>query len=119
MPPGYGVPAYGPRPGTDDTAMATLVHLLGLFSTFLGPLTIYLVKKDESPFVRRHAAEALNFQITMTIAYVISLILTFFIVGLFVMLAVGAFWLTFSILATFAANRGEDYRYPINIRMVS
>lgn len=120
--PGYGpgpVAGYGPRPGSDDTTMAMLAHVLGLLTSFVGPLILYLVKKDESPFVRRQAAEALNFQITVIIAYIVSFILTFILIGIILFFAVGIAALVLAIMAALAANRGEDYRYPINIRMVS
>ncbi|WP_214414301.1 DUF4870 domain-containing protein [Sphaerisporangium fuscum] len=122
--PGYGprphVPGtYGPRPGSDDTTMAMLAHVLGLFTSFLGPLVMYLVKKDESPYVRDQAAEALNFQITLFIAYAVSTVLAIVIIGFLLMLVVWVGSLILMIMAAVAANRGENYRYPMNIRFVS
>ncbi|GAA1512077.1 hypothetical protein GCM10009677_51310 [Sphaerisporangium rubeum] len=121
--PAYGQPhvpgRYGPRPGTDDTTMAMLAHLLGLLTSFIGPLILYVTKKDESPYVRDQAAEALNFQITLVIAYVVCFVLSFLIIGLilFPVLWIGS--LIIMIMASVAANRGENYRYPLNIRFVS
>ncbi|MFD0659394.1 DUF4870 domain-containing protein [Thermocatellispora tengchongensis] len=99
--------------------MAMIGHLLGLLTWFVGPLVLYLVKKDESPYVRRQTAEALNFQITLLIAYFVSFVLTFVFIGVFLFMIVGVGALILSIMAAVAANRGEDYRYPFNIRMVS
>ncbi|MEV7968386.1 DUF4870 domain-containing protein [Sphaerisporangium sp. NPDC088356] len=110
---------YGPRPGTDDTTLSMLAHLLGLLTSFMGPLILYLVKKDESPYVRDQSAEALNFQLTLFIAYAVCFVLAFFIIGILLMLVVWVGSLIFMIMAAVAANRGENYRYPMNIRFVS
>ncbi|MFI9555303.1 DUF4870 domain-containing protein [Nonomuraea endophytica] len=127
QPPGYGYPAapqphtpgvYGPRPGTDDTTMAMLAHLLGLLVSWIGPLVIYLMKKDESPYVRDQAAEALNFQITMFIGYLVSFVLTIVIIGFLLLPVVWVISLIFHIQAAIATNKGENYRYPISIRMI-
>ncbi|WP_283134807.1 DUF4870 domain-containing protein [Rhizohabitans arisaemae] len=123
----YGAPAssyghvpgaYGPRPGSDDTTMAMVSHLLGLFTSFVGPLVMYIVKKDESPYVRDQAAEALNFQITVAIAAIVSSILMLILIGFLLIFVVSIGALVLSIMAALAANRGENYRYPFNIRMI-
>ena len=134
--PGYGQPGYGapqpgypPQPGYgqqpaasgDDNTFALLTHLLGIVTMFVGALVMYLVKKDTaSPYLRHHLLEALNFQITVTIAYVVSWVLAVVTLGIlsFVPAIVWIFGLVFSILATVAANKGEWYRYPVSIRMV-
>jgi len=97
--------------------MATLVHVLAIFTGFIGPLIIYLVKEDD-PFVRHHSAEALNFSISVTIAYIVSGILIIVLIGLILLPLVWIGALVFQIQAAMAANRGEWYRYPFNIRMV-
>jgi len=99
--------------------MALLAHLLGLFTGFIGPLVIYLIKRDESAYVRHHSAEALNFQITLAIAGVVSFILMLVLIGFLLMLVVAVTGIVFEILAMIAASRGEWYRYPICIRFVS
>ena len=105
--------------GGDDNTLALLAHLLGLFTGFLGPLILYLVKKDESPYVRHHAAEALNFQLTVMIAYVVAFVLILVLIGLLLLPVIFIDSIVLEIVATVAANRGEWYRYPINIRVVS
>ncbi|MEV6030273.1 DUF4870 domain-containing protein [Nonomuraea sp. NPDC052116] len=130
QPPGYGygygapgepyVPGrFGPRPGTDDTTMAMLSHLLGLVVSWVGPMIIYLMKKDESPYVRDQAAEALNFQITMFIGYVISGILTIIFIGLLLLPVVWILSLIFHIQAAMATSKGERYRYPFAVRLIT
>lgn len=118
---GYQAPpgTYGPRPGSDDTTLAMLAHLLGVLTWFVGPLVVYLAKKDESPYVRDQAAEALNFQLTLMIGYVVSWILAFVLIGFILMFVVWIGSIIFMIIAAIAANRGENYRYPMNIRFVS
>ncbi|GIH98556.1 DUF4870 domain-containing protein [Planobispora takensis] len=116
----YGPPGLpGPRPGSDDTTMAMISHLLGLLTGFIGPLVIYMIKKDQSPYVREQAAEALNFQLTLFIAYFVAMVLAFVFIGflLFPVIWIGS--LIFMIMAAVATNRGERYRYPMNIRFVS
>lgn len=103
---------------SDDKTMALLAHLLGIFTGFIGALVIYLVKKDSSPFVERHSREALNFQITVAIAYVVSMILILVIIGVFLLMAVYVANLVFCILATMAASKGQEYRYPFALRLV-
>ncbi|GAA2854464.1 hypothetical protein GCM10010517_12490 [Streptosporangium fragile] len=120
---GYGYQAppgtYGPRPGSDDTTMAMLAHLLGLLTWFVGPLVVYLAKKDDSPYVRDQAAEALNFQLTLMIAYFVSWVLAFVLIGFLLMFVIWLGSIIVMIMAAVAANRGDRYRYPMNIRFVS
>jgi hypothetical protein len=103
---------------TDPKTMAMLAQLLGIFTGFLGPLIIYLINGEKDPFVRHHSAEALNFQITLVIAYVVSFVLMLVLIGFLLFFAIWVVSIVFMIQATIAANRGEWYRYPINIRMV-
>jgi uncharacterized Tic20 family protein len=103
---------------SDSRMMGMLCHLLGLFTCFIGPLIIWLVKKDEDPFVDNQGKEALNFQITVAIAFIVSGLLTFVCVGVFLGAAVGVADLVFCIVAAAKANSGQAYRYPVSIRFV-
>jgi hypothetical protein len=107
-----------PNPG-DERTMAMLAHLLALFASILGPLLIYLLKKDESAFVRHHGAEALNFSISVLIALVASGILTIVLIGIVLLPIVGVAALVFHIMAAVAASKGEWYRYPLSIRFIT
>ncbi|MEV5558670.1 DUF4870 domain-containing protein [Nonomuraea wenchangensis] len=129
-PPGYGygqqppggpyVPGmYGPRPGSDDSTMAMLAHLLGLLASWIGPLIIYLVKRDQSPYVRDQAAEALNFQITMFIGYVVAAVLSVVFIGVLLLPVIWVLSLIFHVQAAMATNKGQRYRYPLSIRMIT
>ncbi len=120
---GMPVPAPGQQVAAssvqDEKTMAMLSQLLGIFTGFLGPLIMYLIAKDDQPFFKHHAAESLNFQLTVLIGYVISFVLMFVLIGFLTFFAIWIAALVLGIMATVAANRGEWYQYPINIRMVS
>jgi uncharacterized Tic20 family protein len=99
--------------------MAVLAQALGIVVGFVGPLIIYLVNGEKDPFVRHHAAEALNFQLTLLIAYLVSFVLMFVLIGFLLIPVLIVLGIVFPIIAAMAASRGEWYRYPISIRMVT
>ena len=113
-------PAPGGEASQDQRTMALLAHILGIFTGFLGSLIIWLVNKDnpEKSFVTDQAKEALNFQITVFIAIVISWILAFVLIGLLLMPLVGIANLVLCIIAGIKANNGESYRYPFALRLI-
>ena len=102
----------------DDRSLAMLAHLLGIFSWFVGALVIWLVKRETSPFVDDQGKEALNFQITVTIANCVAAASMVVGIGCLLLPAVWVINLVFCILAAVAASRGERYRYPITLRLV-
>jgi uncharacterized Tic20 family protein len=98
--------------------------LIGL--NFLGPLIIYLVKKNEDPFVTAHAREALNFNLSVFLYLIVggiaAVVLTLILIGLLlfpVLFAIVIAWIVLTIIAAVKANSGESYRYPLTIRFVS
>lgn len=105
-------------PSKDDCNLAMLAHLLGIFTGFIGALVIWLIKKDQSAFIDDQAKEALNFEITVTLACFVSSILVFILIGIFLMWAVIIANIVFCILAAVAASKGQAYRYPFAIRLV-
>jgi uncharacterized Tic20 family protein len=100
----------------DARMFAMLAHLLAIFTCFVGPLVIWLIKRDEHPFVDEQGKEALNFQITVFIAYFVAGFLP--VVGCFLAPAVWVVNLIFCIMACTTANKGEHYRYPVSIRLI-
>lgn len=122
-PPGYSrvAPGYGPAAlsPSDERTWAMLSHLSGLLLGFLGPLLVMLIQGPKSPFVRDQSVEALNFQLTVLIAAFASFILVFLLVGFLLLPLVIIAAIVFEVVAAVAANRGERYRYPVNLRMVS
>ncbi|GAA1478928.1 DUF4870 domain-containing protein [Nocardioides aestuarii] len=129
----YGAPQQPAPQSADDNTWAMAAHIGALVAAwfafgFLAPLVVMLVKAD-SPYVRRHAVESLNFQISILIYGVVGTIVAFVLaivtlgIGLLVIvpvaIAAGIAILIVIILATMAASRGEDYRYPLTIRFIS
>lgn len=118
----------GTLPEKDEKTMGLLAHILGGITSFLGPLIIWLIKKDESPFVNDQGKEALNFQITVVGAWIAIGILSFIVamaqipaigcVIVLVQLAVGVGQLVLAILGGLAANKGTVYRYPFAVRLI-
>ncbi|HEV7956170.1 MAG: uncharacterized protein JWL94_286 [Microbacteriaceae bacterium] len=117
-PPDPYAQAPGPLSPSDEKLWATLIHIAGIFLGFLSPLIGYLVLKDRGPFIRQHAATALNFQLTMLIAAVIGGVLVLVLIGVFIVFAVTILILVFSIVAAVAAHNGQAYRYPLAIEFV-
>jgi len=114
------VPTGQPQALTDDDRLwGTLSHALSIFVGFLAPLIILLVKGDQSVYVKHHAIESLNFAITVTIAASISAILIIVLIGILLLPIVLIAAFVLQIMAAIAANRGEWYRYPMTLRLIS
>lgn len=104
-------------PTSDEKTMAILSHILCLVAGFIAPLIIYLVKKD-SPYVQAHAKEALNFQLTMILAYIVSAILILVLIGILLIWALIIANLVLIIIATIRASENKLYKYPFTIRFI-
>jgi hypothetical protein len=102
----------------DDRNMCILVHVLGIFTQFVGPLIIWLIKKDQSPVVAKHAVEVINFWITLAIAFFACFILVFIIIGIFLMPLVMIWALVNLILGALAASKGQFRPYPLTLRLL-
>jgi uncharacterized Tic20 family protein len=112
-------------PSKDETNMAMLTHLLALsgyftggFGMVVGPLILWLVKKDTMPFVDDQGKEAVNFNISFMIYMLVSAVLIVVVIGLFLVIILGILHLIFVIMAAVKASSGEAYRYPMTIRFV-
>ena len=111
-------------PDKDELMWSTFAHLgfiAGLvipFGNVIAPLVIWLVFKDRSSYVDYHGKEALNFQITVTLAMIASGILILLLIGIFLLIAVVLLALVFSIMGAIKANNGEYYEYPFTIRFI-
>ncbi len=112
-------------PSAESRQWGMFAHLSALigfvipFGNILGPLIIWQMKKNEMPFVDDQGKEALNFQITVFIAMVVCIILTFVLIGLLLIPIVALAWLVFSIIAGLKANEGVAYRYPVTLRLIT
>jgi len=103
----------------DQRLWATLTHVGGILVSWLVPLIAYLVLRDRGAFVRAHTATALNFQLTLLIAYVVGVITSFILIGFLIIFAAAVLAVIFGIMAAIAANKGEFYTYPMAIKFVS
>lgn len=96
----------------------------GSVGCFVGPLVIWLVKKDTMPFVDDQGKEALNFNITVAIAFLALLLLSIMTLGIGLVIAIPAWiiigiaWLVLTIIASIKANEGVAYRYPFALRLI-
>lgn len=104
----------------EDRTLALITHLSGILLSFIVPLIIWLTNKDRSDksFLVDQAKEALNFQITVIIGYVISAVLAVILIGGVLGLLVWAANLILCILAGIKANEGVAYRYPFALRLI-
>jgi uncharacterized Tic20 family protein len=108
----------------DDKTMGMFCHLAAFagfiipLGSVIGPLVIWLLKKDQSEYVDYHGKESLNFQITMLIALLISFILIFVVIGFFLLIGLAIFNLVIIIIASVKANDGERYQYPFSFRFI-
>jgi uncharacterized Tic20 family protein len=133
MPPGGGPPG-GPPPGgppgqpplsaDQERLWAMLAHLLSfvaayLFLGFVAPLVVLLVFGPRSAYVRAHAVESLNFNLTWLLYGIVAVILALLLIGIPILIALGIAYVVLVIIASVKANNGELYRYPLTIRFVS
>lgn len=99
----------------DSKLFAALAHGLAILVPFLPALVIWLIKKDQDAFIAEHAREAMNFQLTAIIAYIVSLILIIVLIGIVLMVVVAVVALVFTIIALIKAAQGQRYHYPVAI----
>ncbi len=109
----------------DEKNWAVFTHLAALagfvipFGNIIGPLVVWMIKKDEMPFVDHQGKEALNFQITFSIAMTISLILMIIIIGFVTSLVLGIVWLVLVVKAGLSVSEGKVYHYPFTVRFIN
>ncbi|MHC4082924.1 MAG: DUF4870 domain-containing protein [Planctomycetota bacterium] len=109
----------GDEPSGEERNFAVIAHLLGIIISFLGPLIIWLIKKDDSTYVDDQAREALNFQITVFIAEAVCGFLTMIVIGCVLLPIVLIANFILCIVAAVAASQGRWYRYPMTFRLIS
>jgi uncharacterized protein len=133
LPPGGGPPSGGPSgvpPGQQplspdqERLWAMLAHLLSfvaayLFLGFVAPLIVLLVFGQRSAYVRAHAVESLNFNLSWLLYGIVAVILAFLLIGIPILIALGLAYLVLIVIASIRANNGEFFRYPLTIRFVS
>jgi uncharacterized protein len=115
-------------PTQDEKTMAMFIYLLGIFTHFIGPIILWMMKKDESKFIDYHGKQMINFSITMALASLILgvvgfplIIVTFGLGALIVVplgMALGIYALVMTIIGATKANNGEWYEFPISLRLI-
>ena len=100
-----------------------LAHLLSFVAAyialgFLAPLVVLLVFGPRSGYVREHAVEALNFNLTWLLYAVVGAILIFLVIGIFILIALAIAYVVLVIMASVRANNGQLFRYPLTIRFI-
>ena len=113
-------PSSGVQPMSDSDARlwAMLGQLSGIILGFIGPLIVMLVFGPRNAFVKKESTEALNFQITVLIGYLVSFVLMLVFIGIILFFVVWILAIVFCVIAAVKNNQGIEYRYPINIRFV-
>jgi uncharacterized Tic20 family protein len=123
--PGYAMAGPYDTLAPEARTFGMLCHIGALagyvipFGNLVGPLVFWLLKKDQHPFVDQQGKESLNFQITVTIAYVVFGTLSIFLVGIPFLIATGIAALILEIIAGVRANAGISYRYPFTLRLLT
>ena len=128
-PPGGGPPMGAPPPGQQplspdqERLWATLAHLLSFVAAyialgFLAPLIVLLLFGQRSAYVRAHAVESLNFNLSWLLYAIVGALLIFIGIGILILIALGIAYVILIVVASIRANNGVFYRYPLTIRFV-
>ena len=122
--PGAG-PAPGGAPTENDRTWGMLAHLAalgGLIVPVVGnvvlPLLVWHSKRDQSQFVREHALESLNFNISVSIGALVCGLLMLVFIGFLLGVALFVAWLALTLIAAIKASEGASYRYPFSLRFL-
>lgn len=108
----------------DTKLWGMLCHLSALlmfvipFGNIIGPVVVWMIKKDEAPFINEQGKESINFQISMTIYIFVALILMLLVIGILLLIILGIVELVLIIIASVQANDGKSYKYPFTMRFV-
>jgi uncharacterized Tic20 family protein len=108
-----------PIPTQDEKNLALIMHVLSLVGfSLIGPLIVWLVKKDESPFINAQGRELLNFQISFLIYAIVCIPLCFVLIGIPLLIVVGLASFILTIIGLVKATEGKIYRFPVTIKML-
>ncbi|MBE0377332.1 DUF4870 domain-containing protein [Pseudoalteromonas prydzensis] len=108
----------------EQRTWAMLCHLSALagfiipMGSIIGPLIVWLVKKEEMPLVAEHGLKSINFQITMLIAYIICFILMFAVIGVILLPVVAIFSFIMVVVGAIKANDGKPFSYPFSLNLI-
>lgn len=102
----------------EDKNMAMIMWILSFFTSFIGPLLIWLMKKDESAYLNQQGKNCLNFIISYGIYVVISTILTAIVIGALFLIVISIATVIYIILGVMASNKGEDFKVPFTFEFL-
>ena len=103
---------------SDDRMMGVLIWILGLFFSIIGPLIVWLIKRDQSPFVDAVGKTVLNFNISYTIWIIATALASIILIGIPFLIAAGVAYFVFSIVGAVKANQGEDFTPWLTIKFL-
>ena len=107
------------NPSSDDKNIATVTHLGGIVFAFVPALVVWILKKDESAYIADQAREALNFQVTIVLGFVIAGILSWILIGFIFFPILWLLNIVFFIISAISSSKGETYRYPLSLRLIN
>lgn len=111
-------PSYEVRQGAMLCHLAAFLGFVFPFGSVVGPLILWQMKKEVDPFIDDQGKEALNFQITVAIAWIACIVLAFAVIGCFLMFALAIATVVLTIIGSIKANKGIAYRYPLTWRVI-
>ena len=111
-------PSYEVRQGAMLCHLAAFLGFVFPFGSVVGPLILWQMKKEKDAFIDDQGKEALNFQITVAIAWMACIVLAFAVVGFFLMFALAVATIVLTIIGSIKANKGIPYRYPLTWRVI-
>ena len=108
-----------PVPTQDEKNLGLIMHVLSLVGfSLIGPLIVWLVKKDESPFINAQGRELLNLQLSFLIYTIACVPLCFVLIGIPLLIVVGIAAFILTIIGLVKATEGKIYRFPATIKML-
>lgn len=102
----------------DEKTMAMLMWILNIFTGFIGPLVIWLIKKDESEYLNQQGKNYLNYAISYTIYIIGSLILTIVLIGYIPLFVLSIASFVYTIIGIISVNKGEDFVVPLTFEII-
>jgi uncharacterized protein len=106
-------------PTQDEKNLGIIMHVLSLCGfSLIGPLIVWLVKKDESAFIDAQGRELLNFQLSFVIYAIVSGILCLILIGFVLLAVLAVLWFIFTIIGLVKATEGKVYKFPLTFRML-
>ncbi|GHH98335.1 DUF4870 domain-containing protein [Neobacillus kokaensis] len=103
---------------SDERMLAALMYVISFFVPILGPLVIWLIKREESSFIDYHGKEYFNFFISYSVYLFISGLLTIILIGFAALAVLGIMLFVYTIIAAIKAYEGQEYQFPLIFRLI-